>query len=92
MIKVKKVFDIFSSFSGLETNKSKTEVTEINTLKEFNLELCGVKHIDLRLNTVKVLGIHFSYNTKFENNENFLKFITSIEKILKVWRMQKLTV
>ena len=47
--------------------------------------------IDLRLNTVKILGIHFSYNKKSENDENFLKQITSIEKVLKLWRMRNLT-
>ena len=45
----------------------------------------------MRLNTVKILGIHFSYNKKSENDENFLKQITSIEKVLKLWRMRNLT-
>ena len=55
------------------------------------MPLCGMKCIDLRLNTVKILGIHFSYNKKIENDENFLKQITSTEKALKLWRMQNLT-
>ena len=50
-----------------------------------------MKCTDLRLNTVKLLGIHFSYNKKIENDENFLKQITSIEKVLKLWRMRNLT-
>ena len=45
----------------------------------------------LRLNTVKILGIRFSYNKKTENNENFLKQITSIEKAIKSWRMRNVT-
>ena len=55
------------------------------------LALCGMKCIKLRLNTVKILGIHFSYNKKIENNEKCLKQINSIEKVLKLWRMQNLT-
>ena len=39
-----------------------------------------------------MLGIHFSYNKKTENDENSLKQITSIEKVLKIQRMQNLTI
>ena len=88
---VMKVFDIFSSFSGLKPNKSKCEVAGNGALKGVNIALCGMKCIDLRLNTVKILGIHFSYHKKIENDENFLKQITSIEKVLKLWRMRNLT-
>ena len=50
-----------------------------------------MKCIDLRLYTVKILGFHFSYNKKIENYENFSKQITSIEKVLKLWCLQDLT-
>ena len=82
-----KAFDIFSSFSGLKPNKFKCEVAVIGALKGAELALCRMKCIELRLNTVKILGIHFSYNKKPENDVNFLKQITSIEKVLKLWRM-----
>ena len=36
------------------------------------MELCGMKFIDLTKNLVKILGIHFSYNKKIENEENFI--------------------
>ena len=54
-------------------------------------ENCGIKCIDLRLNTVKILSIHFSYNKKIENDENFLKQIASIEKVLKPYEIRNLT-
>ena len=38
-----KVFDIFSSFSGLKPNKSKCEVAEIGALKGAKMALCGMK-------------------------------------------------
>ena len=50
-----------------------------------------MKCINLRLYTVKILGFHFSYNKKIENYENFSKQITSIEKVLKLWCLQDLT-
>ena len=75
----------------MKPNKSKCEVVGIGALKEAKMALCGIKCTDLRLNTVKILGVHFSYNKKIENDENFLKQITSIEKVLKLWRMRNLT-
>ena len=91
LTEVIKRFDIFSSFSGLKPNQSKCEVAGIGALKGAKMALCGMKCIDLRLNTVKTLGIHFSYNKKSENDEDFLKQITSIEKVLKLLRMRNLT-
>ena len=48
LIEVTKVFDIFSSFSGLKPNKYKFEVAGIGALKGVNLALCGMKCVDLR--------------------------------------------
>ena len=43
LIAVMKVFDIFSSFSGLKPNKSKREVAGIGVLKGAKMVLCGMK-------------------------------------------------
>ena len=48
--------------------------------------------IDLTNNSIKILGIHFSYNKKFENEENFIELIKKIENVLKIWRIRNLTV
>ena len=71
MIKLIKVFDIFSSFSDLKLHKSKCEVAGIGALKVAKLALSGMKCTDLRLNTVKILGIHFLYNKKIESDAKF---------------------
>ena len=42
--------------------------------------------------TVKILSIHFPYNKKFENEENFFKLIKKIENVLKIWRTRNLIV
>ena len=47
--------------------------------------------IDLTEKTIKVLGIHFSYNKKPETEENFIRHVRKIEKVLKLWRMRNLT-
>ena len=75
----------------MKPNKSKCEVAGIGALKGVKIALCGTKCINLRLNSLKLLGIHFSYNKKSENDENFLKQITSIENVFKLWRMRNLT-
>ena len=49
-------FHIFSRFSALKLNISKCEISGIGVLK-------GVK-VDLVLDTIKILGTHFSYNEK----------------------------
>ena len=51
-----------------------------------------MERIDLTKNSVKILGIHFSYNKKIENQENFFKLIKKIENVLKIWRTRNLTV
>ena len=41
-----KVFDIFSSFSGLKPNKAECEVAGIGALKGAKMALCGIKCFD----------------------------------------------
>ena len=74
------VFDTFSMYSGLKRNKSKYEIASIGVLKEVSMELCGMECIDLTKNSVKILGIYFSYN-KIENEKNFIKLIKKIENV-----------
>ena len=38
--------------------------------KGMSMELCGMEYIDLTKHSVKILGIHFSYNKKIENERN----------------------
>ena len=47
--------------------------------------------IDLPKKTMKVLGTHFSRNKKLETEENFIRPVREIEKVLKLWRMRNLT-
>ena len=47
---------------------------------------------DLTKKSVKILGIHFSYNKKIENEDKFFKLIKKIENVLKIWRIRNLIV
>ena len=55
-----KIFDEFSFFSGLKPNKEECEVADIGVKKGVKVALCGMKNIDLKKNTVKILGVHYS--------------------------------
>ena len=86
------VFHNFSLFSGLKPNKSKCEIAGISVLKGVQVALCGMQCIDLNESTIKILGIHYSYNKTLENEENFKNHIIKIEEVLKLWRLRNLTV
>ena len=58
------IFHTFSLVSGLSPNTTKCEIAGIGTLKGVNVALCGMKCFNLRRKTVKILGVHFSYNKK----------------------------
>ena len=65
----------FSLISGLKPNEAKCEIVGIGVLKGVPLALCGMDCIDLTKKTIKVLGIHFSYNKKLETEENFIRHV-----------------
>ena len=47
--------------------------------------------IDLMFNAIKILGVCNSrYIKNFENQENFINLVLKIEKLLRLWKMQKL--
>ena len=80
-----------SQFSGLKINKSKCEVAGIGVMKGVKVALCGVECVNLLTNTIKILGIYFSYNKKLENEKNFLDHITKLQKVINIWKMRNLS-
>ena len=53
--------------------------------------LCAMRCENLYEDTIKILGIHYSYNKQLENDENFKKYIAKIENALKLWRARNLS-
>ena len=78
--------------SGLKPKKAKCEIAGIGVLKGVSLVLCGMDCIDLTKKILKILGIHFSYNKKLETEENFIRHVQKIEKVLKLWRKRNLKI
>ena len=81
----------FSNFTGLKPNKTKCETAGIVVLNGVQVALSGMKCVNLINETVKILGVHFSYNKNLEQDENFREHIVKIENILKLWCMRQLT-
>ena len=84
-------FHLFLEFSGLKPNLSKCEITGIGVLKGVQIVVCGVRCLDLKNDTLKILGTHFSYNEKLKEERNFYTTVTNIQQVLKIWKMRNLT-
>ena len=59
-------FNQFYHFSGLKGNIEKHEIASIGFLKVFSEAIFDLKYVGLSNDTIKILGIHFSYNKKVQ--------------------------
>ena len=53
-------------------------------LKWVNMAFCGIRYVNLHEDTIKILGIHCSYNKQLKNDENFKEYIAKIQNVLKL--------
>ena len=53
--------------------------------------VCGLRCVDLKTNTLKILGTHLSYNEKLKDEKNFYTTVTYIQRVLEIWKMRNLT-
>ena len=60
------------------TNFCKCGFPGIGSLKEVEAIVCGIKCVILKINTIKILGIHFSYKIKLNMEKKFLTAISNI--------------
>ena len=61
------IFHKFYLVYGLGPKFTKCEIAIIGTLKGVNLAHCGMKCLSLTKKTLKILGVHFSYNKKLKH-------------------------
>ena len=71
-------FNQFYHFSRLKANIGKCEIAGIGSLKGFTEAVCGLKSVDLSNDTIKILGIHFSYSKKVQMQNDFISTIKKI--------------
>ena len=55
------------------------------------MAVCGTRCVDLKIDILKILGTHFSYNEKLKDEKIFYTAVTNIQRVLKMWRMRNLT-
>ena len=67
-------FIFFPYFSGLKPNLTKSEIAGIGVLKGVQVAVCGMRCIDPNVDTLKILGTHFSYNEKLKEEKNFINW------------------
>ena len=84
-------FKVFSLFSGLNANFSKCEIVGLGSLKGVLEAVCGLKSINLTTDTIKILGVHFSYNSTLKLQNNFLDTAKSIQQALRFWNRRILS-
>ena len=85
------LFHQFSSFSGFKLNHSKCELCGIGALKGVKTALCNVKNVNLEKESIKILGIYYTYNKKVHIEKNFMTVLTKIRNVLNVWKFRNLS-
>ena len=82
-----KQIEHFGLFSGLELNKSKSSIVNINgdTIDE------SIYGIPWTYSDVKILGVHFGENEQNLINLNWKPKISKIENIVRLWKARRLT-
>ena len=88
---IMETFHTFSQCSCLKNNYKKCENAGIGALKSVKVAVCGMKCVDLCKDTIRLTGIHFSYNKTKQDETNFFETISKIQNALKIWRMRSLT-
>ena len=81
MIDVFYLFIYFLYYSGLKSNFKTSEIAGIGALKGVQVAVCGLRCIDLNNDTLKIVGTHFSYNEKLQEEKNFYKTVTDIQRV-----------
>ena len=66
-----------------KVNFSNGEITGLCSLKGVLEAVCGLKSINLRTDTIKILGVHFSYNDTVKVQNDFLDTVKSIQQVLR---------
>ena len=51
------------------------------------LAICGIRRVDLVLDTIKILGTYFSYKEKLKDKINFCLIIAIIQRVLKLYKL-----
>ena len=94
LLSAKNLVDTFKAFSfllGLKANFSKCEIAGLGSLKGVLEAARILKSINLTTDTIKIVGVHFSYNLTLKVQNNFLDTVKSIQQVLRFWNSRMLS-
>ena len=63
-------------------SKTKCEVSRIDVMKGVQVAVCGMKYIDLKIDTIKILETHFSYSeliAREKKIKGYIKYTRSLK-------------
>ena len=84
--------DLFSKCSGLEINSEKTECMVLgNHVSSTVATVISSKNIRMK-DTIKILGVYFTYNDSQRKKLNFDEILRSIKEKLQMWKWRDLTI
>jgi len=87
-----KTFELFSKYSGLLLNKSKCELAGIGAKKDsFGESVSELKKVKLSGDSVKILGIHYTYDKLILLEKNFTTVVKKITSGIAMWKWRCLS-
>ena len=82
----------FSKISSLSVNYDKSEIAWIGSEKESDKPVLGMKNINLTTDTIRILGIYFTYNQKLLIEQNFDRVLNNFRTVLNIWKGRTLSI
>ena len=81
----------FILFLGLKANFSKCEIAGLGSLKGVSEAFCDLKTINFTTDTIKILGVHFSYSGTLKVQNIFLDTVKSMQQAFRFWNSRMLS-
>ena len=83
----------FGKPSGLKLNKENTEMLLLGNCAQTTALNCIKSQSDTVFKrSVKILGVHFTYDKRFKKKLNFEELINAMKQKLRIWRWRDLTI
>ena len=82
----------FSKISSLSVNYDKSEIAWIGSEKESDKPVLGMKNINLTTDTIRILGIYFTYNQKLLIEQNFDRVLNNFRTVLNILKGRTLSI
>ena len=85
------IMKTFGAFSSLNVSIEKCEVCWIGQSRFRKDRPANCKLTSLVTSSIKILGVHFSYNKEIVDDKNFSDLLNSMRSVLNTWHQRYLT-